>query len=157
MFTNYNNSDYFMITIILNKKQACWFLFLIEYDFEIRYRFEKFNFANNLFRRLNYKNKENDKLCLFILQNKLKNIIISILRLTLMLTRRHSEITFKTRFLFFKQEKVAKLFSSSEKKLDLKTCAVNQHLRQNIVEKVCTQKNSFKLFLKKILFKLKKL
>ena len=52
-------------------------------------------------------------------------IIITILRLTLMLTRKRNKIIFKTRFLFFKQEKVAKLFSSSVEKLDFKTRAVN--------------------------------
>ena len=48
-----------------------------------------------------------------------------ILRLTLMLTRRRNEIIFKICSLFFKQEKVAKLFLSSKEKLDFKTRAVN--------------------------------
>ena len=36
---------------------------------------------------MNYKNKKNKNICLFILQNKLKNVIIVVLKMLLMLTR----------------------------------------------------------------------
>ena len=80
-------------------------LFLTEHNFKIRYRFKKFNFVDYLSQQLNYESEKNDKPYVFILQNKLRNIIILILRLTLMLTRKRSEITIKIRF-----------FSSNKKK-----------------------------------------
>ena len=63
-------------------------MILIEYNFEIKYRVEKTNFVNNSSKRFNYKNKKNENICLFILQNKLKNIIIVALNMLFVLTRR---------------------------------------------------------------------
>ena len=63
-------------------------MILIEYNFEIKYRVEKTNSANDLSRQSNYKNKKNKNICLFILQNKLKNIIIVVLNILFVLTCR---------------------------------------------------------------------
>ena len=52
---------------------------MIEYDFEIKYRVKKINFVDDSSRRLNYENEKNENICLFILQNKLKNVTIAIL------------------------------------------------------------------------------
>ena len=40
-----------------------------------------------MLRRFNYEKNANDKICLFILQNKLKNIIIIIVNLIFVITR----------------------------------------------------------------------
>ena len=45
------------------------------------------NFANDSSRRFNYKNDVNDEICLFTLQNKLRNIIIAIVNLKSIFTR----------------------------------------------------------------------
>ena len=63
-------------------------MILIEYNFEIKYRVKKTNSVNNSLKQFNYENKKNKNICLFILQNKLKNVIIVALNVLLVLTRR---------------------------------------------------------------------
>ena len=84
---DYNNLRYFMITTSLNRRQVKWILTLVEYDFKIKYRTENINSANALLRRFNYKNDVNNKMCFFTLQNKLRNIIITIVNLKSIFTR----------------------------------------------------------------------
>ena len=60
---------------------------MAEYDFEIKYRVEKTNLANDSSRQFNYENEKNENICLFILQNKLKNVIIVVLSVLFVLTR----------------------------------------------------------------------
>ena len=94
---NYNNLRYFMITTSLNRCQIKWILILVEYDFEIKYRTKNINFENNLSKRFDYENNVNDEICLFTLQNKLKNIIIIIVNLKLIFTRNATK-TLKSTF-----------------------------------------------------------
>ena len=61
-------------------------LIFVEYDFKIKYCTKNIHFANNSSRHFNYKNDVNDEICLFTLQNKLKNIIIAIINLRSMFT-----------------------------------------------------------------------
>ena len=84
---NYNNLRYFMITTSLNRRQVKWTLIFVEYDFKIKYRTKNINFANDSLKRFNYENDVNDEICFFTLQNKLKNIIITIINLKSIFTR----------------------------------------------------------------------
>ena len=78
---DHNNLHYFMITTLLNRRQVKWALIFVEYDFEIKYRTKNINSANNSSKRFDYKNDVNDEICLFTLQNKLRNIIVAIISL----------------------------------------------------------------------------
>jgi len=60
---------------------------LVEYNFEIKYRTEKINSINKLLKQSDYKNKTDNKICLFIFQNKLKNITIATIEITSVLIR----------------------------------------------------------------------
>ena len=57
ILTNYNNLRYFMKTTALNKRQFRWALAFAEWDFEIKYRFEKINSVDESSRRFDYKKK----------------------------------------------------------------------------------------------------
>ena len=85
--TKYNNLRYFIKTIALNKRQFQYILVLVEYDFEIKYCFEKINSVDESSRRFDDEKKIDDEICLFILQNKLKNIIVIAVNLTSVMTR----------------------------------------------------------------------
>ena len=76
-----------MKTTALNKRQFRWILALAEYDFEIKYHSEKINSIDGPSRRLDYERKTDDEICLFILQNKLKNIIVTVVDLIFVMTR----------------------------------------------------------------------
>ena len=137
ILTNYNNLHYFMKTTTLNKRQFRWVFALAEYDFEIKYRFEKINSVDGPSRRFNYKKKINDEICLFILQNKLKNIIVVAVNLIFVMTRDFERtLTERTKSvfdtLFFKkidEKNVEKLFDVE--KNDLSYNVVTQQLRQS--------------------------
>ena len=75
-----------MKTITFNKYKSRWIFTFTEFDFEIKYRFEKINSIDGSLRRSDYK-KTDDKICLLILQNKLKNIIVIIVNLIFIMTR----------------------------------------------------------------------
>ena len=119
ILTNHNNLRYFMKTITLNKYQSRWILVFTEYDFEIKYRFKKINLIDESSRRFDYKKEIDDKICLFILQNKLKNIIVIIVDLISVITRDFEKtLTKRTKnvfdtFLFKKidEKNVKKLFN----------------------------------------------
>ena len=53
--------------IALNKRQFQWVLALVEYDFEIKYYFEKINSVDESLRRSDYEKKADDEIYLFIL------------------------------------------------------------------------------------------
>ena len=76
-----------MKTIAFNKRQFQRILAFAEYDFEIKYRFEKINSIDESSRRSDYEEKADDKICLFIFQNKLKNIIVIVVNLIFVMTR----------------------------------------------------------------------
>ena len=75
-----------MKIITLNKCQSRWVLVLIEYDFEIEYCFEKINSIDKSLGLSDYKKKSDNKIYLFILQNKLKNIIVIAINLIIVMT-----------------------------------------------------------------------
>ena len=87
VLTNHNNLRYFMKIITLNKCQSRWIFTFVEYDFKIKYRFEKINSIDDFSKRFDYKKNANDEICLFTLQNKLKNIIVIIVNLIFVITR----------------------------------------------------------------------
>ena len=60
---------------------------MIEYDFEIKYRIDNINFANESSKRFDYKNEKNENICLSTLQNKLKNVIIVALNIVFVITK----------------------------------------------------------------------
>ena len=66
---------------LFNKCQFRWVLVITEYDFEIKYYFKKIHSIDNSSRRSNYKEKTDYKICLFILQNKLKNMTVVVVSL----------------------------------------------------------------------------
>ena len=53
-----------------------------KYDFEIKYRINKTNLIDKSSRRFDYENDKNENTCLFIFQNKLKNVAIAALCIT---------------------------------------------------------------------------
>ena len=67
ILTNYNNLRYFIKMIIFNKRQFRWALALAEFDFKIKYYFEKINSVDELLRRSDYEKKADNEICLFIL------------------------------------------------------------------------------------------
>ena len=74
---DYNNFRYFITIKKLNAKQIRWIEKLIAFDFTIKYRKNKLNFANASSRKFdimksNNNDKNNDKF-LFILRNKFRN------------------------------------------------------------------------------------
>ena len=94
-----------------------------KYDFEIKYRIDKTNFVNKLSRRFDYENNKNENTCLFIFQNKLKNVAIVALCITSIIIRNF--VAKKTIFenvenVSFKIKKIIdvdeKKFSKNEKK-----------------------------------------
>ena len=86
ILTNHNNLRYFMKTTALNKHQFRWIFAFVEYDFEIKYCLEKINSIDESSRRSDYKEEIDDEICLFILQNKLKNIIVTAVNLVFIMT-----------------------------------------------------------------------
>ena len=146
ILTNHNNLRYFMKTIALNKRQSRWALVFAEYDFEIKYHFEKINSVDESSKRSDYEKKADDEICLFILQNKLKNIIVIVVNLTFIITR-NFERTLKKRTksasdtLFLKkidEENVEELFDVE--KNDLLYNVVTQQFRWSDVRETCNNK-----------------
>ena len=75
---NYNNFRFFMLTKKFNAKQIRWTEKLIAFNFIIKYRKEKLNFANALLKRSDIikldNNENNNNDFLFILRNKFYNL-----------------------------------------------------------------------------------
>ena len=162
ILTNHNNLRYFMKTTALNKRQSRWILALAEYDFEIKYRSEKINPADEPSRRFDYEKKTDDEICLFILQNKLKNIIVTAVNLISVMTREGEKtLTERTKNAFdtlsFKEideENVEKLFDI--KKNDLFYNAVTQQLRRSDARETCNSEQQMKSLFKLLMIKFEK-
>ena len=163
ILTNYNNLRYFMKTIAFNKRQSQWILALAECNFEIKYCFKKINSVDESLRRFDYKKETDDEICLFILQNKLKNIIVTVIDLTSAMTC-DFEKTLKKRtksalnMLFFKkidEENVEEFFDVE--KDDLFYNVVTQQFRRNNACETCNNKRQMKSLFKLLMIKLEKL
>ena len=76
-----------MKIITFNKRQFRSILAFVKYNFEIKYRLERINAIDDLSKRFDYEKNVNNEICLFILQNKLKNIIIIVISLIFIITR----------------------------------------------------------------------
>ena len=142
MMSNYNNLKYFMFIISLNKQQIKWVLLLSEYDFEIKYRNESLNFANESFRRSNYENEnENDDICLFIFQNKFRNIVVTNIAFSIE-SKNCEEIS---------DEKLSKENSQNE------VVALTQTIRRKEIAETCEKKDSYENSSQKLFNKIEKL
>ena len=125
ILTNHNNLRYFMKTTALNKRQSRWVFVLAEYNFEIKYRFEKINSIDESSRCSDYEEEADNEICLLILQNKLKNIIIIVVNLISIMTRDFEKaLTERTKSaldtLFFKkidEKNIKELFDVEENDL----------------------------------------
>ena len=143
VLTDHNNLRYFMKIITLNKCQSRWTFALVEYDFEIKYHFEKINLIDESSRRFDYEENANDEICLFILQNKLKNIIIIVINLVFVITRGVERTQTQcekniVETLFFKEideKNIEKFFDV--KRNDLSHNAIIQQLCHNDARKTC--------------------
>ena len=152
-----------MKTTALNKRQFRWALALAEYNFEIKYRFEKINPVDGPSRRSDYKEKTDDEICLFILQNKLKNIIVTAVDLISVMTRGFERaLTERTKSAFdtllFKkidEENVEEFFDVE--KDDLFYNVVTQQLRWNNAREACSSERQMKSLFKFLMIKLEKL
>ena len=139
--TNHNNLRYFMKTTAFNKHQFRWIFAFAEYDFEIKYCFEKINSVDESSKRSDYKRKVDDEIFLFILQNKLKNIIITVVDLIFVMTRDFERtLTERTKnafdmFLFKKidEEDVEELFDVEKNDL-FYNVVIQQFRRSGVCE-----------------------
>ena len=131
-----------MITTSLNRRQIRWTLLLIEYNFEIKYKIDKFNLVDALFKRSNYENEKfDDELCFSILQNKLRNMTIAKKKEINAITWNRAQIMFDD-----------KLIDQDFLTLNV---AITQKLRRNKIVNICDQKNVYeKNFSNKILIKI---
>ena len=152
-----------MKTTALNKRQFQWTLALAEYDFEIKYRSEKINSVDGSSRRSDYKEKIDDEICLLILQNKLKNIIVAAVDLTFIMTRDFEKaLTERTKSAFdtfsFKEideENVEKLFDVEKDNLFYNV--VTQQFRRSDVRETCNSERQMKSLFKLLMIKLEEL
>ena len=77
-FIKFKSNSEILHEFFLKKFTNKLVLLLNEYNFEIKYKNENFHSINESFRYSNYKNEnENNNICLFILQNKFRNIAIT--------------------------------------------------------------------------------
>ena len=149
-----------MKIITLNKHQFRWIFAFVEYDFKIKYCFEKINSIDDFLKRFDYEKNANDEICLFTLQNKLKNIIVIIINLISVITRgaRRTHAQRKKNIietLSFKKinEKNVEEFFNVEKN-DLFHNAVTQQFCYNDVCKTCNDEQQMKSFFKLLMIKL---
>ena len=163
VLTNHNNLRYFIKTTAFNKRQSRWILVLAEYDFKIKYCSEKINSIDEPSRRFDYEKKADNEIYLLILQNKLKNIIVTVVNLIFIVTRDFERtLTKHTKnvldmFLFkeIDEKNVEKLFDVE--KDDLFYNVVTQQLRQSDVRETCNSERQMKSFFKLLMIKLEKL
>ena len=113
-------------------------------------------------RRSDYKRKIDDEICLFILQNKLKNIIVIIVDLIFIMTRDFERTLTKDiknafdTFSFKKvDEKNIEEFFDVEKN-DLFYNIVTQQFCRNNVREICNSEQQMKSFFKLLIIKLEK-
>jgi hypothetical protein len=76
IFIDHKNLKDFMNMKTLNERQIKWAMWLINFDFIIKHRFEKINFVDDSSKRFNY-HEINTKIIqfLFILQTKLRIVV----------------------------------------------------------------------------------
>ena len=159
ILTNYNNLRYFMKTTTFNKRQSRWILIFAEYNFEIKYCFEKINSIDGSSRRSDYKKEIDDEICLLILQNKLKNIIVTAVNLIFVMTRNFKKaLTERTKNAFdtlsFKEideKNIEELFDVE--KDDLSYNVVTQQFCWNDARETCNNERQMKLFFKLLMIK----
>ena len=163
ILTNHNNLRYFMKTTAFNRRQFRWVFTLAEYNFEIKYRSEKINSIDGSSRRSDYKKKTDDEICLLILQNKLKNIIVAAVNLISVMTRdfekaltERTKNAFDTLFLKKIDEENIEKFFDVEKN-DLSYNVVTQQLRRSDACETCSSERQIKLFFKLLMIKLEEL
>ena len=152
-----------MKTTALNRRQFRWVLAFVKYDFEIKYYFEKINSVDGPSRRSDYKKKADDEICLFILQNKLKNIIVTAVDLIFAITRDFEKaLTKRTKNAFdtlsrkkIDEENVEELFDV--KKNDLFYNVVIQQFRRSDARETCNNKQQMKSLFKFLMIKLEEL
>ena len=123
----------------------------------------KNQFGRRIVKTLWLQKKADDEICLFILQNKLKNIIVTAVNLISVMTRDFERtLTERTKSafdtLFFKkinEENVEKFFDVE--KDDLFYNVVTQQFRWNDAREACSSERQIKSFFKLLMIKLKKL
>ena len=115
---------------------------MIEYNFEIKYKIDKFNLVDASFKRSNYENEKFDnELCFSILQNKLRNITIANIKRINAIIQNRAQIIFDD-----------KLIDQDFLTLNV---AITQKLRRNEIINICNQKNVYEKNLSnKILIKI---
>ena len=85
-----------------------------KYYFEIKYRIKKTNSINNFLKRSNYENEKNKNICLFIFQNKLKNVIIVTLKIIFIIIRNIIATNTNYKFVNFASFRVIKIENINE-------------------------------------------
>ena len=135
-----------MFITMLNKRKMKWTLFFDEYDFKIKYKSNNLNSTNVLLKRLNYENDVLNNTCLSILQNKLQNIIVAIIKIT--------KNEFNEKKISLKNENEKKIIEQSNIKL---IKFFKQLIRRTNTKKICETKSIYIDFNKKILKQIKEL
>ena len=151
---------YFITTTTLNRRQSRWALILIEYDFEIKYRVEKTNSVDDSLRQFDYENEKNENICLFILQNKLKNVIIVVLNVLLVLTRRfvaEKTIKAKTTKFTFRIVEVENDEEFENEKTNVVFDVENQQFRRSEARAICDNESHYEFSSKVLMIKLMKM
>ena len=134
-----------------------------KYDFEIKYRTNKTNFVDESSRRSDYENDENENTCLFIFQNKLKNVAIAALCITLITTRNFvakKTILENVENVSLKIKKVIDVDEKKSSKNEKKRIAFDsnaQQLRRNEIRAICENENQYEVFSKVLKLKLMKM
>ena len=135
-------------------------MILIEYNFEIKYCVNKTNFVNNLSKRFNYENKKNKNICLFILQNKLKNIIIVVLNILFVLIHYfviEKTIQIKTTKFIFRIVEIENDKKFENKEIEIVFNVKNQQFRHNKIRTIYDNENYYKFSSKILIIKLIKM
>ena len=154
---------YFIKIITFNKRQSRWILAFAEYDFKIKYHFKKINSIDDFLKRFDYEKNANNKICLFTLQNKLKNIIVIVINLIFVITRdverTHAQREKNIVETFFSEEidekNVEKFFDVERN--NLLHNAITQQFRCNNVYETCNDEQQIKSSFKLLMIKLEKL
>ena len=118
---------------------------------------------DDFLKRLDYKKNTNDEICLFTLQNKLKNIIIIVINLIFVITRdaerthaQHEKNIVKTfSFKEIDEENVEKFFYVERN--DLFHNVITQQFRCNDARETCNDEQQMKSSFKLLMIKLEEL
>ena len=127
-----------------------------KYNFEIKYCIEKTNSINNFFKRFNYKNEKNKNICLFIFQNKLKNVIIVTLKIIFIIirdvvtTNTNREFINSISFRVIKIEKNDEFFFFENEKTKIVSKLKTQQFCCNKIRAMYKNKNYYENFNKNV-------